>query len=458
MLGIYSYNSNLDLLYLYGYMKTKDKLGEELKRIREDILNYNQKELAQKLKVSHVYLSYLEQGKKAPSLELLENLYSLIGENKVPDKIIKLLASSKGEIKNRKAVSHISNNYIYLMEEHGLYDYKSLKRFLEKEPDNIPVIYGMLILLLRDNKPKEAEQHLLDSLKNLENNEDKKWIQACYNRLQGDFELSIQLMIMAYQEFEKNNLETKEKKLKKKAHLLFQTACFYYDYGQYLYVKEKNNEKALDNFFKAIEYHHFLREIDNNPNYQMDYASIYFWLAFLGFETQKNWAKYIEEAKEALKLNYYEGLNNLPSKNWNSVYSKPYIVSTYSFIARSYAELALLENDKDKKVEYLKEGENLFIQSVPIDIEQVKVEYYRFYFNQACFYSIKAEIMSHLGENFEKDLDLCYRALSESQRANAVNIFKLLAGELNSKEGLVFFKEKRKEQLSEILSKIKKEK
>lgn len=456
MLGIYSYNSNLDALYLYGCMKTKDKLGEELKRIREQILNFNQKELAEKLKVSHVYLSYLEQGKKAPSLELLENLYALIGEKKVPDKIVKLLASSKGEIKNRKAVSHISNNYVYLMEEHGLYDYKSLKKVLEREPDNLHVIHAMLILLLRDSKAKEAEQHLLDSLKKLEKNEDKKWIQACYNKLQGDLELAIQLISMSMQEFEKNNPELDEKTLKRKAHLLFQTACFYYDYGQYSYVKEKNYEKALSNFLIAIDYHHKLRELDTNPNYQMDYASIYFWLAFLGFETAKNWGKYIEEAKEALRLNYYEGINNLPSKNWNSVYSKPYIVSTYSFIARSYAELALLENDTEKKFNCLKEGENLFIQTVPIDIEQLKIEYYRFYFNQACFYSIKAEINNTLGKEFEKDLDICYRALLEAHRANAINIFKLLEGELNAKEGLTFFKEQRKDQLQEILSKIKK--
>lgn len=436
-------------------MKTQDKLGEEIREVREK-LSLNQKELAREMNITPTYLSYLEQGKKIPSKEFLENLYKKINLDSVPSRILNILSESKIELKKKKLTSFTANNYIYLMQERGLYNQRSLKKLIENNPQNLHNIHAMMVLLLRQKKYAEAEQFLLDSLKVIETPEDKKWLQAVYNKLNGEYELSIQLMLMALEQFEKNNPVINNGLLKKKAHFLFQAACMYFDYGQNIYYDKKDYEASSKNFETAIEYHKRIKEIDNNPSYQMDYASIHFWLALLGKSPKENWGRYIQEAKEALKLNYHEGINNFPSRNWNSVYSKPYIVTTVSFIGRSYGEIALLEKDTVKKLENLNEGENCFIQSVPVPLNVNTIEYYRFYFNMACFYSIKAEVLSSLNRNYTFDLDMCYKSLLEAQRADSSSAFKLMQGELEAREGLTFFKTERKKELNLLLSSSKK--
>jgi transcriptional regulator with XRE-family HTH domain len=436
-------------------MKTKDKLGEELREIRVK-LKLSQKELAEKLKVSDVYLSYLEQGKKIPSREFLEDIYKLAGTEKVPTKIFSLLSHSKGELKKKKLSSFSSNNLIYLMQENSLFDQQSLRKLLEKEPQSLYLINGMVILLLRQKKQKEAEQFLLDSLKIIEKPEEKKWIQAIYNRMSGEYELAIQMMLRAIEEFDQNNklpLSTEQKKMK--AHFLFQTACLYFDYGQYLYNSKSDYQSSVVNFETALNYHNEISNLEVNPAYQMDYAGIYFWLALLGKSPYDNWVNYIREARKALKLNFYEGLRNFPSKNWNSVYSKPYIIATISFIGRSFAELSLLEEEQAKKEEFLDEGENYFMSCVPVMLDPRIVEYYRFYFNMACFYSIRAEYNLSLGKDYSTELDLCLKSLQEAERADQMNEFKLMYNELQANEGLIYFKAERKKELNLLLTTLK---
>jgi len=436
-------------------MKTKDKLGEEIRSIRKK-LDLTQKELSLKLRVSHIYLSYLEQGKKSPSKEFLEDLFRLIGVEKVPDKVLNMLSEAKIELKRRKQVYFSTGNNVYLMEEHGVFDQKSIRRMLEKDPQNLNLINAMIVLLLKQRKQKDAEQFLLDALKNINRSEDRKWLQAVYNRLNGEYEFAIQIMQRAVEEFDSNNDWEFEQNLKsKKAHFLFQLACLYFDFAQYLYIEKKDYSSSIINFELSLDYHQKIRQIDLNPSYQMDYASIYFWLAFLEKNPGENWLNYIREAKDALKLNLYEGVNNFPSKSWNSVYSKPYIVSTLSFIGRSYAEVALLESKNELKKLYLREGEYYFISSVPLVIQPMMIEYYRFYFNMSCFYSIKAEIQHSFSEDYQKSLSLSLKALLEAERSDSINNSRLMIGELNAKEGLSFFKQNCKKEFNDILGNLK---
>lgn len=435
-------------------MKTKDKLGEEVRKIRET-LNLNQKEFAKKMRLSHVYISYIEQGKKIPSLDFFEDIYKLIGEENIPEKILKLLEQSKEEVKNKKINTHISNNYIYLIQEKGIFDYKGIKRLLEEKPKDLHLIHAYLVLLLREGKSKDAEEYLLETLKIIDKSEEKKWLQSCYYKLEGDFDLSISLILKSLEEFDKNYKTLTKELIIKKSHLLFQTASIYFEYAQSLYNKG-NISESINNFKISANYHKKTRDIYQNPSYQMDFASIYFWLAFLGENKKENWLNYIKEAKEAIKLNYYEGLNNRPSKSWNSVYSKPYILATMSFIARSYGELALLEEDNNKKEEYLSIGEDYFIKSIPLELNHHFFEYYRFYFNHACFYSIKAEIKASNQQDYSNDLEICFKSLKESYKADAANVFKLLKKELEAKEGLDFFKKERKNLLTDLIKEITK--
>jgi transcriptional regulator with XRE-family HTH domain len=436
-------------------MKTKDKLGEEIRNIRVK-LKLSQIELAEKLKVSHVYLSNLEQGKRTPSLEFLEALFRLNGITKVPAKIINILADSKGELKKKKLSSIASNNTIYLMQEHDIFDQRSLKKLLENNPQSIYLINGMVTLLIREKKSKEAEQFLLDSLKIMEKPEEKKWLQAIYNRLNGDYELAIQTMLWAVEEFNRNNPPPlSEEQKKKKANFLFQTACLYFDFGQYLYLNKRETASPVKNFQTALEYHKELSKLEVNPVYQMDQAGIYFWLALLGITPYQNWASYIRESEEAIKLNFYEGIRNFPAKNWTSVFSKPYIVATISFIGRSYAELSLLEKNEAKKAENLREGERCFFRCVPVMLSPRIIEYYRFYFNMACFYSIKAQYHFSRDQDFSTELDHCLKSLQEAEKADQQNEFKLMESELEAPEGLAFFKAECRKELNTLLASVK---
>ncbi len=54
---------------------TKTKLGNKIQKIRKQ-LGYSQEELAEKIKISRTHMGHIEQGRKSPSLKLMEKLAS----------------------------------------------------------------------------------------------------------------------------------------------------------------------------------------------------------------------------------------------------------------------------------------------------------------------------------------------------------------------------------------------
>ncbi len=52
-------------------------LGKKIKELRESA-GLTQEELAEKIKVSRVYMGYIEQGRNAPSLEVLERVAKIL--------------------------------------------------------------------------------------------------------------------------------------------------------------------------------------------------------------------------------------------------------------------------------------------------------------------------------------------------------------------------------------------
>jgi transcriptional regulator with XRE-family HTH domain len=71
----------LPIWYLYGIMlampkieqKTIEKLGKTIAKLRKD-LDLTQEELAAKIDSSRLYINHIEQGRKSPSLEVIEKL------------------------------------------------------------------------------------------------------------------------------------------------------------------------------------------------------------------------------------------------------------------------------------------------------------------------------------------------------------------------------------------------
>ena len=52
---------------------TKEKLGKKVQKHRKE-LGYTQEELAEKLHISRTHMGHIEQGRKSPSLKLMDKL------------------------------------------------------------------------------------------------------------------------------------------------------------------------------------------------------------------------------------------------------------------------------------------------------------------------------------------------------------------------------------------------
>lgn len=53
--------------------KAREKLGKKIQRRRKE-LGYTQEELAELVKLSRTHMGHIEQGRKSPSLEVLEKI------------------------------------------------------------------------------------------------------------------------------------------------------------------------------------------------------------------------------------------------------------------------------------------------------------------------------------------------------------------------------------------------
>ena len=62
---------------------TNEKLGRKVQKLRKS-LGYTQEELAEKLNISRTHMGHIEQGRKAPSIKLMDKLARAL-KVKVPD-------------------------------------------------------------------------------------------------------------------------------------------------------------------------------------------------------------------------------------------------------------------------------------------------------------------------------------------------------------------------------------
>ena len=59
-------------------MKSKEKLGKTIQRLRKE-KGFTQEEFAEKLNISRTHIGHIEQGRKSPSMKLLEKLARSLG-------------------------------------------------------------------------------------------------------------------------------------------------------------------------------------------------------------------------------------------------------------------------------------------------------------------------------------------------------------------------------------------
>lgn len=390
-----------------------NKTGEEIKKIRTS-LGLDQKRFAEKLNVTNVYISNIEKGKKFPSDDLLKNIYAMVGRE-VPNDVIEAIKDVK--IERKYSEGTLSNGIVYSLQEEGMYDYDKLKSLLQKDSGNIKYIYGMLSLLKSNNKTEEARQHLLNSLIYVKEEEYKRWLEACYFLSEKNFETALTLIKKALEVLQ-NSIYSNEELSRRKAGLLFETGNIYYEYGYYTYNNIYNTELALKCFKNAFYYFEEQRKIYKEPQYEMIYANVFWWIAFLGENTRENWIKYINQAENVLIINHHYAMKkSFPNKHSKGLYSNAYILQMIGSMAESYAQLAIL--NKENANDYLRNGELLLSQNVPIKISPEKKEYYNFYFSYSCFFSMKGSLSKK--EDSELYLDLCFKGLEEAYYSDAKN-------------------------------------
>lgn len=56
---------------------TKEKLGKKVQRLRKN-LGYTQEELAEKINISRTHMGHIEQGRKSPSLKVMDKLARIL--------------------------------------------------------------------------------------------------------------------------------------------------------------------------------------------------------------------------------------------------------------------------------------------------------------------------------------------------------------------------------------------
>lgn len=56
---------------------TKEKLGTRIQKLRKS-LGYSQEELAEKINISRTHMGHIEQGRKSPSLKVMEKLSKIL--------------------------------------------------------------------------------------------------------------------------------------------------------------------------------------------------------------------------------------------------------------------------------------------------------------------------------------------------------------------------------------------
>lgn len=56
---------------------TKEKLGKKVQRLRRN-LGYTQEELAEKINISRTHMGHIEQGRKSPSIKIMDKLARML--------------------------------------------------------------------------------------------------------------------------------------------------------------------------------------------------------------------------------------------------------------------------------------------------------------------------------------------------------------------------------------------
>ncbi len=444
--------------------EAKKVLTKLLKEERKS-LGLTQKELADQLGVSTVHISYLENGTRIPSKKLLKQLYKL-GKKDIPPAVLQKLEATKTKI---SAPLSSPPDTIYELKSQGYYSTKALKQLLKQNPSNLIYIMALFHLYKDMGKLKKAEKLLKDSEKQVKATQDKKWLKAYFYQIQNTqdaYEKALKSMAESLKLFEKEHPFLSESERKMKSELLFRFATIHFDFGVHLFFKhaplsKKTLIQVKEQFELALKKHQTLRQYYVYPYSQLDYANIHYWLAILEYYQEQDhpreiqlWETFIEESKAAIFLNYQESLKYFPEDNIeNSLFSPQFMLLNVSFLALAHGRLALLKKDKPARQHHLEESELIWATHPTKNLLKHQALQYRYFYNFAHFYSIKAQVYSDFSMGTQKDpqvenfLNLCAKAIYYAIEADPAS-FKLEA-QLPSE--FRFYKQERADEFNRFL-------
>lgn len=450
-------------------MKTNPKLSDIFKAVR-NTLGKTQKELANTLGVSSVYISYVENGSRLPSKKLLSALYRLSGKKDIPKDTLVLWQNEKTASKTSAQRSG-SGNSIFKLRAQGLYSVPSLTRLQQKNPKNVIYVVGLYHLYKEQGKKEKADKVLLSAISQMQSPEDRKWLEAYHFQLEGTetgFLRAIAIMEESLALFLKHPILEKEKH----SELLFRLALLHYDFGVFLFeqlttLDAESIQRAYTQFENALSFHQKMRTHCPQDLAQLDYANIYFWLASLSlyqknteddlkkrYQHQVNeissWKSFIQQSQSAHFSNYYFLLGN--TENNTGLFSQEYLIGNISFQALAYARLGCILPPSEWDCDYFEKAESILASHAITFIED-SYTVYRYYYNLAHVYSLKAGFLAQ-NRNEEIDqqaienaLDLCEKGLKKAYEAEP----ETLINELKLPEELIYFQKSRPKRLKKII-------
>ena len=444
------------------------ELSQKFKTLRNH-LGLTQKQMADALGISTVYVSYVENGTRLPSRKLLKKAYALLGKKNPPVDVLELLKASKNTHLPMQAER---SNTVYQLQANGLYALAKLQRLLKKEPDRLIYILGLYHLYQEQGKFSEADQIILNAIPLMKNAEDRKWLEAYHFQLEGTsqgYQRAFEIMGEALALFEAHHPNPDQEHKEKKAELLFRTALIHFDYGYHLFqnMSELNAEtlgQIKNQFEAALDKHHQLQAVYLYPFSQLDFANIHFWLGlvclyqrYLTQGSQKpelselkkqellHWQCFISASKSA---QIYDFQQRIPEQSHIAYFSEEYLLTNLSFLALAYARMALLEPSFTKQKALLDEGEwHLSRHRGKIRDTDTR---YRYYYNLGHFYSIKAEILCQ-DDPCDADINCCITHIEQALSIALETDRSSLQEDLQLPLEYLYYRSTRKKEFATIL-------
>ncbi len=170
----------------------ENQLQTTLKNLREE-LKLTQKQWADALDISTVYVSYLENGTRTPSRKVLKKAFALAGQSELPAHILQWFKDLKQPEQNQPERS----NTIYHLQTQGLYSLAKLQRLIKAEPGRLIYVLGLYHLYHERKRYQEADQVILSAIPYMQDPKDRKWLEAYHFQLQGTqsaYERALEIM------------------------------------------------------------------------------------------------------------------------------------------------------------------------------------------------------------------------------------------------------------------------